>query len=62
MKADLDDAIGGAQRGLDVAVREDAVVGTVRRNRLVDSRSVRILRALGIDDGRAGRRVGNGPQ
>ena len=51
VEAHLDHPVGGAQRGLDVAVGEDALVRAIGRDRLVDPRQAGILGALGIDDG-----------
>ena len=52
VEARLDHPVGGAQRGLHVAVSEDALVRAIARDRLVDPGQAWILGALGIDDGR----------
>ena len=54
MEAHRDHPVGRAEGRLDVAAGEDARVGAIRRNRLVDQRQPRILRPFGIDHGREG--------
>ena len=52
VEAHRDDPVCRAEGRRDVAVGEYALIGTVRRNRLVDQRQPGILGALGIDHGR----------
>jgi hypothetical protein len=52
VKARRHDPVGGGERGVDVAVAEDAMIRPICRDRLVHERLAQLLGSLRIDHGR----------